>query len=116
LVLISHKPDFTNVIAGLPGASLKRSKAGLARLDIDPETEQGKTAPTFPAEDREEISVTRTERTSLAPPADLKQEGRISSQSIRLELLGRRIGVRSAKDVRVAEGRWTILLGRRLRR
>src|SRR6266403_99693 len=37
LILVGHEPDFTNIISGLTGASLKLSKAGVALLDIDPE-------------------------------------------------------------------------------
>jgi phosphohistidine phosphatase SixA len=42
LMLVGHEPDFTNVISGLTGASLKLSKAGVALVDVDPESEQGK--------------------------------------------------------------------------
>jgi phosphohistidine phosphatase SixA len=41
-MLVGHEPDFTNLIAGLTGASLKLSKAGVALVDVDPESEQGK--------------------------------------------------------------------------
>jgi phosphohistidine phosphatase len=42
LMLVGHEPDFTNVIAGLTGASLKLSKAGVALVDVDPESEEAK--------------------------------------------------------------------------
>jgi phosphohistidine phosphatase len=49
LMLVGHEPDFTNVISGLTGASLKLSKAGVALVDIDPEAEEGKLLWLFPA-------------------------------------------------------------------
>jgi phosphohistidine phosphatase len=48
LMLIGHEPDFTNIMSGLTGASLKLSKAGVALLDIDPESEEGKLLWLFP--------------------------------------------------------------------
>jgi phosphohistidine phosphatase len=48
LMLVGHEPDFTNIISGLTGASLKLSKAGLALLDIDPEAEEAKLLWLFP--------------------------------------------------------------------
>ena len=48
LILVGHEPDFTNIISGLTGASLKLSKAGVALLDIDPEAEEGKLLWLFP--------------------------------------------------------------------
>jgi phosphohistidine phosphatase len=48
LMLVGHEPDFTNVISGLTGASLKLSKAGVALLDIDPEAEEAKLLWLFP--------------------------------------------------------------------
>jgi len=48
LMLVGHEPDFTNVISGLRGASLKLSKAGVALLDVDPESEEGKLLWLFP--------------------------------------------------------------------
>jgi phosphohistidine phosphatase len=48
LMLVGHEPDFTNVISGLTGASLKLSKAGVALVDIDPESEEGKLLWLFP--------------------------------------------------------------------
>ena len=50
LMLVGHEPDFTTVISKLTGASLKLSKAGLALLDVDPESgpEQGKLLWLFP--------------------------------------------------------------------
>ena len=48
LMLVGHEPDFTTVISELTGASLKLSKAGVALLDIDPESEEGKLLWLFP--------------------------------------------------------------------
>jgi phosphohistidine phosphatase len=48
LMLVGHEPDFTSVISKLTGASLKLSKAGVALLDIDPESEEGKLLWLFP--------------------------------------------------------------------
>jgi len=42
LMLVGHEPDFTDVISKLTGASLKLPKAGVALLDIEPESEEGK--------------------------------------------------------------------------
>jgi len=47
-MLVGHEPDFTNVISGLTGASLKLSKAGVALVDADPESEEGKLLWLFP--------------------------------------------------------------------
>src|SRR2546430_4438189 len=49
LMLVGHEPDFTNVILGLTGASLKLSKAGVALVDVDPKSEEGKLLWLFPA-------------------------------------------------------------------
>ena len=48
LMLVGHEPDFTNVISGLTGASLKLSKAGVALLDVDPESQEGRVLWLFP--------------------------------------------------------------------
>ncbi len=48
LMLVGHEPDFTSVISALTGASLKLSKAGVALVDIDPESEKGKLLWLFP--------------------------------------------------------------------
>jgi phosphohistidine phosphatase len=48
LMLVGHEPDFTTMISALTGASLKLSKAGVALLDIDPESERGKLLWLFP--------------------------------------------------------------------
>ena len=48
LMLVGHEPDFTTVISKLTGASLKLSKAGVAFLDIDPESEEGRLLWLFP--------------------------------------------------------------------
>ncbi len=49
LMLVGHEPDFTNIISGLTGASLKLSKAGVALVDVDPESEEGKLLWLFPS-------------------------------------------------------------------
>jgi phosphohistidine phosphatase len=48
LMLVGHEPDFSNVISGLTGASLKLSKAGVALLDVDPESQEGRVLWLFP--------------------------------------------------------------------
>ena len=48
LMLVGHEPDFTTVISGLTGASLKLSKGGVALVDVDPESEEGKLLWLFP--------------------------------------------------------------------
>jgi phosphohistidine phosphatase len=48
LMLVGHEPDFTSVISALTGASVKLSKAGVALVDIDPETEKGRLLWLFP--------------------------------------------------------------------
>jgi phosphohistidine phosphatase SixA len=48
IMLVGHEPDFTTVISGLTGASLKLSKAGVALVDVDAESEQGKLLWLFP--------------------------------------------------------------------
>jgi phosphohistidine phosphatase len=48
LMLVGHEPDFSSVISALTGASLKLSKAGVALVDIDPETEKGRLLWLFP--------------------------------------------------------------------
>jgi phosphohistidine phosphatase len=48
LMLVGHEPDFTSVISAFTGASLKLSKAGVALIDINPETEEGKLLWLFP--------------------------------------------------------------------
>ena len=48
LMLVGHEPDFSSVISGLTGASLKLSKAGVALLDVDPDSEQGRLLWLFP--------------------------------------------------------------------
>jgi phosphohistidine phosphatase len=48
LMLVGHEPDFSTVISGLTGASLKLSKAGVALLDADIDSEQGKLLWLFP--------------------------------------------------------------------
>src|ERR1044072_9898145 len=35
LMLVGHEPDFTNIISGLTGACLKLSKAGIALVEVD---------------------------------------------------------------------------------
>jgi phosphohistidine phosphatase len=48
LMLVGHEPDFTSLISELTGALVKLSKAGVALLDIDPESEEGKLLWLFP--------------------------------------------------------------------
>ena len=48
LMLVGHEPDFTSVISELTGASLKLSKAGVALVDVDPETAKAKLLWLFP--------------------------------------------------------------------
>jgi phosphohistidine phosphatase len=48
LMLVGHEPDFTSVISALTGATLKLSKAGVALVDVDPESEEGKLLWLFP--------------------------------------------------------------------
>ena len=48
LMLVGHEPDFSGVISALTGAFLKMSKAGVALVDIDPETEKGRLLWLFP--------------------------------------------------------------------
>jgi phosphohistidine phosphatase len=48
LMLVGHEPDFTSVISALTGGFLKMSKAGVALVDIDPETEKGRLLWLFP--------------------------------------------------------------------
>jgi len=48
LMLVGHEPDFSSVISALTGASLKLSKAGVALVDFDPESEKGKLLWLFP--------------------------------------------------------------------
>jgi phosphohistidine phosphatase SixA len=48
LMLVGHEPDFSSVISALTGGFLKLSKAGVALIDIDPETEKGRLLWLFP--------------------------------------------------------------------
>jgi phosphohistidine phosphatase len=48
LMLVGHEPDFSSVISALTGGFVKMSKAGLALIDIDPETEKGRLLWLFP--------------------------------------------------------------------
>jgi phosphohistidine phosphatase len=48
LMLVGHEPDFTTVVSRLTGASLKFSKAGVALLDVDPDSEEGRLLWLFP--------------------------------------------------------------------
>jgi phosphohistidine phosphatase SixA len=47
-MLVGHEPDFSSVISALTGGFIKMSKAGVALVDIDPETEKGKLLWLFP--------------------------------------------------------------------
>src|SRR5437667_12223104 len=48
LMLAVHEPDCLQTVSELTGASLKLSKAGVALLDVDPESEEGKLLWLFP--------------------------------------------------------------------
>jgi phosphohistidine phosphatase len=48
LMLVGHEPDFSSVISALTGASIKLSKAGVALVDFDRETEKGRLLWLFP--------------------------------------------------------------------
>src|SRR6476659_287205 len=42
LMLVGHEPDFSSVISALTGGFVKMSKAGVALIDLDPETEKAR--------------------------------------------------------------------------
>ena len=48
LMLVGHEPDFSSVISALTGGFIKMSKAGVALIDIDPETQKGRLLWLFP--------------------------------------------------------------------
>ena len=48
LMLVGHEPDFTGIISELTGASLKLAKGGVALVDVDPESEEGRLLWLFP--------------------------------------------------------------------
>jgi phosphohistidine phosphatase len=48
LMLVGHEPDFSSVISALTGGFIKMSKAGVALIDLDPETEKGRLLWLFP--------------------------------------------------------------------
>lgn len=48
VVIVGHEPDFTDVISELTGASLKLSKAGVALVELDPESKKGRLLWLFP--------------------------------------------------------------------
>ena len=48
LMLVGHEPDFSSVISALTGGFIKMSKAGVALIDFDPETEKGRLLWLFP--------------------------------------------------------------------
>jgi phosphohistidine phosphatase len=48
VVIVGHEPDFTDVISELTGASLKLSKAGVALVELDPESRKGRLLWLFP--------------------------------------------------------------------
>jgi len=48
LMLVGHEPDFSSVISALTSGFIKMSKAGVALIDIDPETEKGRLLWLFP--------------------------------------------------------------------
>jgi len=48
LMLVGHEPDFSSVISAVTGACLKLSKAGVAFVDFDSDTEKGRLLWLFP--------------------------------------------------------------------
>jgi len=48
LMLVGHEPDFSSVISALTGGFIKMAKAGIALVDLDPETEKGRLLWLFP--------------------------------------------------------------------
>lgn len=48
LMLVGHEPDFSSVISALTGGFIKMSKAGVALVDLDPESEKGRLLWLFP--------------------------------------------------------------------
>jgi phosphohistidine phosphatase len=48
VMLVGHEPDFSSVISALTGAFIKLSKAGVALIDIDLETQKGRLLWLFP--------------------------------------------------------------------
>jgi phosphohistidine phosphatase len=48
LMLVGHEPDFTETISALTGGSLKLSKAGVAKIDIERSLEDGRLLWLFP--------------------------------------------------------------------
>jgi phosphohistidine phosphatase len=48
VVIVGHEPDFTDVISELTGAALKLSKAGVALVELDPESRKGRLLWLFP--------------------------------------------------------------------
>jgi phosphohistidine phosphatase len=48
LMFVGHEPDFTETISALTGASLKLSKAGVAKIDIERSLEDGRLLWLFP--------------------------------------------------------------------
>ena len=48
LMLVGHEPDFSSIISALTGGFIKMSKAGIALVDLDPETEKGRLLWLFP--------------------------------------------------------------------
>jgi phosphohistidine phosphatase len=48
LMLVGHEPDFSSVISALTGGFIKMSKAGVALIDVDPETQKGRLLWLFP--------------------------------------------------------------------
>jgi len=48
LMFVGHEPDFSSVISALTGGFLKLSKAGVALVDFDPETQKGRLHWLFP--------------------------------------------------------------------
>jgi phosphohistidine phosphatase len=48
LMIVGHEPDFSGAIAAVTGASVKLSKAGVALVDLDPRSVDGRLLWLFP--------------------------------------------------------------------
>lgn len=48
LMIVGHEPDFSGAIAAVTGASVKLSKAGVALVDLEPRSGEGRLLWLFP--------------------------------------------------------------------
>jgi phosphohistidine phosphatase len=48
VMIVGHEPSFTEVISELTGASVKLSKAGIALVELDPDSKKGRLLWLFP--------------------------------------------------------------------